>query len=136
MHIPTISHHTKSTHEALDPKPWVMLDGGGIFVLDPSLTWKAVGTHCSQLLIFHHLADGIFLHWQMAFPSHKPSPPWLSLSLESCKQSNIQHFLPSHCNKSLPPRAPALSTDSFLQKEGCGGTASISSWLRPKAKKQ
>lgn len=73
---------------------------------------------------------------ETSFPSHKPSPTWVSLSLESCKQSIIQNFLSSHCSKSLPPRAPSLSTDRLLQKEGCGGTASISSWLRPRAKKQ
>lgn len=57
MHKQTTSHHTKSKHEALHPKPWVILDGNGTFVLNSSLNWKAAGNHCSQLLIFHHLAE-------------------------------------------------------------------------------
>lgn len=44
-------------HKALHPKPWMMLDGGGTFVLDSNLSWKAVGYHSSLLLIFHYLAE-------------------------------------------------------------------------------
>lgn len=76
------------------------------------------------------------LRWKMAFPCHTSSLTRASLNLESCKQSIIQRSLPSHRSRPLPPRAPSLSTDRLIQKKGCEGTASISSWPRPKSKRQ